>query len=832
MRICIGLALLLFTWEALASESANVALFKKKIQPILSEYCYDCHADGANKGNVAFDEYKSEAELFAKRDLWLNALKNVRAGLMPPEKKPKPSAAQIQELENFIKAEVFEIDPVNADPGRVTIRRLNRTEYRNTIRDLTGFDYKVEEELPPDDTGYGFDNIGDVLTMSPMLMEKYMEAAEKVTAASVPRFASMPREKALVETNQRRQGKAMTFYEPAKVSNSFRVEKPGTYRVMLDLEVQGQFNFDPGLTKVTFKAGDKEMLSRELGWAARKTINLSFEDKWEAGDVPLVMEMTPLVDVKEKLNSLDLRVVGLRVVGPLEKEHWVQAKNFDRYFTKEAPTDAKERREYAREVLKRFADKAYRRPVEEKMLGRLVTFAEQISSEPGKNFYDGIAGAMTPILASPRFLFRIEESDPSSPKDQHPLVDEYALASRLSYFLWSTMPDEELFALARKNELRKNLAAQVKRMLHHERADAFVGNFVGQWLQVRDVEGIDINVRAIVAADGAGDPDMEKKRKRFQELREIEESKLTPEETKEVAELRQQLFRRRQNTPQELDRPLRQALKEEVEKVFAYIAREDRSVVELINGDYTFLNERLAQHYAITNISGPEMRLVKLPAESTRGGILTHGATLIVTSNPNRTSPVKRGLFILDNILGVPPPPPPPDIPALEEVDKEIGEKRMTLREKLELHRSKPLCHSCHNRMDPLGFALENFNAMGVWREMERGQKIEASSTLVTGEKFSDIREVKNVLATKYRTQFYRCFAEKVMTYALGRGMEYYDVEAIDRIVSKLNETDGKFSSLLMGIVESTPFQKRRSPTFQENLTPAKPAETRASLDQ
>jgi hypothetical protein len=529
-----------------------------------------------------------------------------------------------------------------------------------------------------------------------------------------------------------------------------------------------------------------------------------------------------------------MRVVHLKVQGPLEKEHWVRMKNFERFFSKDPPTDVTQRREYAREVLKRFADKAYRRPVDEKTLGRLVKIAEETYSLPKKSFEDGIAAAMTPVLASPRFLFRIEESEVGPNSKDHPLVDEYSLAARLSYFLWSTMPDEELTRLAAKHELRKNLAKQVDRMLHDDRSDAFMASFVGQWLQVRDVEGIDINSRAVIARDGQGpDREMEAKFKRFRELRDIEENKLTPEQAAEVKELRTVLFRGgRRNQGPELDGNLRRALRDEVEKVFAYIARGDRSVIELIESDYTFLNEKLATHYGIKDVSGTEMRLVKLPADSPRGGILTHGATLIVTSNPDRTSPVKRGLFILDNILGIPPPPPPPDIPALEEAEKEITGKRPTTREALELHRSKPLCHSCHNRMDPLGFALENFNAMGMWREMERGQKVDAAGSLVTGEQFGNIREVKQVLASKYRTQFYRCLTEKMLTYALGRGLDYYDVDAVDRIVENLMKENGKFSALLSGIIESAPFQKRRNPNFQENLPPAKPAETRASLDQ
>lgn len=814
----VAVAIALSSFAALASESPAVVHFRKTVQPILAEYCYDCHADGAKKGNVAFDEFKSDEELLAKRDLWFAALKNVRAGLMPPEKKPKPSAEQKKALETFIKTDVFEIDPANPDPGKVTIRRLNRNEYRNTIHDLMGYDYKVEEELPPDDTGYGFDTIGDVLTMSPLLMEKYMQAAETITRAAVPRTSLMAPEKTLVDVKPRGNGPKMSFYETNTVSKSFKVEKAGTYRVNLDLEVLGQFNFDPGETHVTFKAGDKELFAQNLKWQSHHVFNYSFEDKWEAGDKPLVMEMTPVTPKDMIKNSLELRVIGLRVEGPLEKQYWVHPKNFERFFTKEPPTDATGRREYAREVLKRFADRAYRRPVDERTLSRLVGLAEQFYTAPGKKFEDGIAEAMTPILASPRFLFRIEETEPGGDANLHPNIDEYALASRLSYFLWSTMPDAELFGLARKHELRKKLGAEVERMLKDPRSDAFVQNFVGQWLQARDVEGIDINVRAVLGRDGAEDPEVAKKRKRLEELRDIPDNKLTPEQNKEIEALRKFLFSNRKNVQNELDGNLRRALREEAEKVFAYIAREDRSIVEFINADYTFLNEKLAAHYGIKDVTGQEMRLVKLPADSPRGGILTEGVTLIVTSNPTRTSPVKRGLFVLDNILGMPPPPPPPDVPALEQSKDQVSDHEPTVRELLEIHRAKPLCSSCHNRMDPLGFALENFNAMGMWREKERGQKIDATGSLITGEKFASIREVKDVLATKYRENFYRCLTEKMMIYALGRGLEYYDVEAVDRIVENLNQHDGHFSALLSGIIESAPFQKRRTPGFAETL--------------
>lgn len=405
-------------------------------------------------------------------------------------------------------------------------------------------------------------------------------------------------------------------------------------------------------------------------------------------------------------------------------------------------------------------------------------------------------------------------------------IDEYALASRLSYFLWSTMPDTELFRLAEQRELRKNLAAQVKRMLADSRSDALVENFVGQWLQVRDVEGIDINVRAVLSRDRGEERRFNRDRQRFQKLREIPEEELTPEQKKELEEMRAQFRNRFRNRPQiELDRELRRALRQETEMAFAHVLRENRSALELLDCDYTFLNERLARHYGLTNlnVTGGDMRRVSLPADSPRGGVITHGAPLIVTSNPTRTSPVKRGLFVLDNLLGLPTPPPPPDIPNLEDSEKEVEGRQPTLRETLAIHREKPLCASCHNRMDPLGLALENFNALGMWREKERGQAIDAAGKLVTGETFSDIREVKRVLATRHRLTYYRCLTEKLFTYALGRGPEYYDTQTLDQIVERLDKGNGRLTELVMGIIESAPFQKRRNQSVSGEPEPPKP---------
>jgi hypothetical protein len=812
-----GLLALLLLSSRFAAASQNptstVERFNKEIRPILVEYCYDCHGEGMDKGKVAFDAFKTDEELIGRKELWQAVLKNVRAGLMPPEKKPRPSAAQQSALERWIKYEAFGLDPLDPDPGRVTVRRLNRLEYKNTIRDLTGHDFKVEDELPPDDTGYGFDNIGEVLTVSPLLLEKYMQAAETIVASAVPRVTRMVAERFFPGTAFRNDGAKergkdrFSFYDETLLHHPITVEKAGTYRLTLELEVFGEFIFDPGRCRVSLKAGDRSLVETELGWQNGKKFSYDAEEIWPAGPQSLTVEVHPLTPVDQKKNSLTLRVAGVRLRGPTEREHWARPKNFELFFTKDPPEQPAERAVYAREVLARFVRRAYRRPVDDKTVDKLVQIAEATYSRPGKKFEDGIAQALIPVLASPRFLFRIEgEGQPAGKANR--FVDEYSLASRLSYFLWATMPDAELMRLAERGALRRNLAAQARRMLADERSREFVDSFVGQWLQVRDVEGIDINSRVILSRDAAQDRELQRNRQRFRELRDIPDEKLTPEQQKELDEFRRRFGERPQV---ELDRDLRRALRLESEMLLSHILKQDRSVLELLDCNYTFLNERLAKHYGITNIVGGEMRRVDLPPDSPRGGVLGHGSVLIVTSNPTRTSPVKRGLFILDNILGTPPPPPPANVPPLENSEKENEGRTPTLRETLAVHRENTLCRSCHNRMDPLGLALENFNALGMWRTKERGQPIDSTGKLITGEPFNDIRELKKILVTDRRLDFYRCLTEKLLTYALGRGLQYTDVETVDRIVADLEKNGGKISALLMGVVESAPFQKRRN---------------------
>jgi len=829
--LAVSLGLLAVSELSRAKEASQGALYPKPVEHVLTTYCFDCHGEGMQKGKVAFDQFESRDAMLARRDVWLMALKNLRAGIMPPEKKARPDAAEQHALEEWIKGQVFQIDPRNPDPGRVTIRRLNRVEYRNTIRDLTGFDFKVEEELPPDDTGYGFDTIGDVLTVSPLLLEKYMRAAEAITAEAVPREQRAPTEQTIAgaefqTASTNASFDRLSFYQEASVVHKYNAKESGTYHLEFEVQVLGQFEFDPGKCSVAFKADDKVLGTRDFGWQNGKKFNIEFEQKLDAGEHELGLELHPQTPTNQKLNSLDFRLRQVRVRGPLEEGFGTRPKNFDRFFWKDPPKDAGERRIYAREVLSRFAKRAYRRPVEDKTIDRLVAIAEEVYSQPGKGFADGIAEAMIPVLASPKFLFRVEQVDPATARQKYPLIDEYSLASRLSYFLWSTMPDDELMALADRHELRKNLYTQVRGMVNDHRSHALVENFVGQWLQVRDLEGININEQVVLARDRGEDKERERRIQRLRELNAIPEDKRTPEQTKELQQMIEQRRRRAQSKDNiELNDELRRSMRDETQMDFDYVMRQDRSVLELVSGDYTFLNERLARHYGITNVSGHEMRLVNLPADSPRGGVLTDGSVLVVTSNPTRTSPVKRGLFILDNILGMPPPPPPANVPPLEASEKEFSDHQPTLRETLEMHRSKPLCSSCHSRMDPLGIAMENFNALGMWRDVERGAPIDAAGKLISGETFQDIREVKKTIVERHRRDFYRCLTEKLMTFAIGRGPEYYDTETVDRVVDRLDKENGRFSSLLMGLIESAPFQRTRNPA-EKYASDSRPAKT------
>ncbi len=803
---------------ATAEESSRVASYQREMLPMLQAKCFDCHADGEKKGDVAFDSGSQEA-LLKDTDLWFRVLRNVRDGLMPPpEKKDQPTPAERTALASFIKRDVFQLNPAEPDPGRVTLRRLNRSEYRRTIKDLLDVDFRTEDEFPADDTGHGFDNIGEVLNISPMLLEKYLEAAKTIVAKAVPTQGKIMPEFQVEGTTFRRADSndeqvLLSYYTASSSVAQTEVAVAGSYGI--HFKYSGHERYVEGETdanecQLTFKVDGAEVAQRKLGPAAGRDMQQEATCELAAGKHTFTVDLQPLTPEKKQVRSLNVRLDALTLAGPADTAHWIKPPNYDRWFPEVLPAEPAERLALATSMLGKFATRAFRRPVDAATPARLAKLAEGVYSQPGKNFESGIARAMEAVLGSPRFLFREEPAETSETVDGFPFIDEYALASRLSYFLWSTMPDEELLQLAGAHQLRANLGAQFKRMFADDRSQAFLRNFTGQWLEARDIEGVPIDVRFVLLREEKPDPELEAARARFFAMRRRDQETLTPEEKEQLAADRA-LSRKRFDKYKDRDfgGSIRRDMRRETEQYFEYVLRENRPLTELLESDYTFLNQRLADHYGIPDVKGEEIRRVTLPPDSQRGGLLTQGTILAVTSNPTRTSPVKRGLFILDNILGSPPPPPPANVPPLEDFSSGKG-REGTLRENLAKHREDAKCAVCHNRMDPIGLVLENFNAMGKWREFERGKSIDAAGELASGEKFSSARELKHVLVANHQEAFERCVTQKLLTYALGRGLDFRDEATMDQLLGKLHAAEGKAGSLLQAIVESDAFLKRR----------------------
>lgn len=822
--------------------AADEVVYERDVRGFLTTYCSDCHADGANEGNVDIGAFLKRSDHQQDTLFWDKLLRNIRADVMPPADMDQPSRDEIARLAEWVKSEVYQIDESNPDPGPALVRRINRNEYRNTIRDLFGYDFQADLLFPADDTGYGFDNNAAALNVSQILVEKYLKAAEEIVAANVPkvsrvvkrvRFSGkelvhLPLEPEMVDADEseskgpRDRGKTerLDFKDPARVGRTFQVAKSGKYKLDVSLWVRGNFFFDPGRTELVIRFDGKEIHRQKFVWEERVQYPFEFDYTLEPGEYDFEIQLTPLPDAegvapREKSTDLYIQVDHAMLVGPEATEDWVPPDNYQQYFHRSMPpTDPQERQVYASEILQRFASKAFRRPVDQSTIDGLVAIAEDSYSKPGHTFEEGIGRAMVAVLASPRFLYLAEDvqipevngdeadSDGAAHTPVSALIDEYALASRLSYFLWSTMPDDELMSLASVGQLRENLDTQVKRMLNDRRSQNFLSSFVGQWLRSREIENLMLDPNAIADGDKSAEELAEEQRQR---------------------EERGRRFRGFRRPKLRFDVEIQRAMQQETELCFGYIMENDRSVLELIDADYTFLNEDLAEHYGIEGVSGDRMRKVDLPEGSPRGGVLTQGTLLTVTSNPNRTSPVKRGLYVLENILGTPPSAPPPDIPELDESKDRFEGRTPTLREVLAAHRENAICMSCHGRMDPLGFALENFNALGMWRERDGGQPIDASGELLSGEGFNDIRGLKRILRETKQADFYRCLTEKLLIYSLGRGVDVKDTATIDRLVDDLLASDGRFSVLIDGIVHSPQFQRRRLTSAQtERFSAAK----------
>lgn len=731
--------------------------FKGDVLPVTRQFCGACHGASNPMAGLSLVGFRDTASVIKARDTWEKVAQNVKSRQMPPAGAPQPSQGQRDRLVQWIETTLSGQCTIQ-DPGRVTLRRLNRAEYNNTIRDLMGVDFHPADDFPSDDVGYGFDNIGDVLSISPLLMEKYLAAAEQVA------------EKAIVIPDT---GMKTIRFGGDQLTGGSSYDNTGGRELATNIEVGTDYNFpDDGdyvLRVQAFgqQAGpDPARMAVSVGGKILRTFDVPVTES-----APQVYELhfpakagkqhvaTAFINdyynptapsPKDRDRNLIVNYIELvtpaKAPAPLPESH--------RRIITVTPTPTT-RTECARTIIGDFARRAYRRPVTPAEVDRLVRYVD-LAQKNGESFERGIQLAVEAVLVSPYFLFHVETNAPGANGKSAQLLNNYEMASRLSYFLWSSMPDEELFSLAAKGSLQDPavVRAQALRMLKDPKAHALAENFAGQWLELRNL--------AIVSPDPGRFPD-------FNEV-------------------------------------LRTSMRTETEMFFEAIVNEDRSVLDFLDGKFTYLNEPLARHYGIPGVHGPEFRRVALDGTE-RGGVLTQASILTVTSNPTRTSPVKRGKWVLEQILGTPPPPPPPGIPALSEAKGVV--ETGSLRERMEQHRKNPACATCHAQMDAIGFGMENYDAVGVWRTKDGTFPIDASGTLTGGHSFNGSAELRSLLMTR-KDQFVRCLSEKMLTYALGRGLETYDRCALDGMTHSVAQKQYRFSSLILAVVESDPFRKRR----------------------
>lgn len=743
---------------------AKKSEFAEKVHPILTKYCATCHNDQKSAGDLSFDKFKDKMSARKDRKIWSQIAEVLKTKQMPPKNKPQPTDAERSALIDWAENGIDHVECGQVkDPGRPTIRRLNRAEYTNTIRDLIGINFQIADDFPTDDVGYGFDNIGDVLTLSPILVEKYLAAAEKILDQAIVV------EKQIVSGKDtfRPQNFRTTLARPTTPPRGqFLLHSNGKVFVNFEFLHTGEYiirgraygeQAGSELPKMAIQVDNKTIKSFDVDAVEGKSKTYEVRTRITSGrhDVELAFTNDYLEKDSKggKNKDRNLYIELLEIEGPFNPEVKPLPESHKRIMIAR-PKSSADMERAARAIVENFAAKAYRRPVESNEVDRLLKLF-WMADKQGDPFEKCVALALRGALVSPHFLFCIEkDAEPNNPKAIHP-VSDYELATRLSYFLWSSMPDDTLFALAAKGELRKPgvIEAQVKRMLADPKAKALTDNFAAQWLNLRMI------------------PALEPDKKTY--------PKFNPS--------------------------LKKAMVRETELFFEHILKEDRSVLEFLDSDWTFLNNELADHYGIKGVVGSDFRKVHL-TDRNRGGVLTQASVLTLTSNPTRTSPVKRGKWILENILGTPPPPPPPNVPELEEKG---GELKGSLRERMEKHRTNALCASCHQKMDPLGFGLENFDGVGAWRTMDGKFKIDPSGELPGGLKFAGPAELRKILLGR-SDQFRRNLSEKLLTFALGRGLEYYDKCVVDDIVKYVTANQDRFSALAIGVVKSDAFQKRR----------------------
>ena len=781
------------------------------VQKTVSTYCVTCHNEKLKTGGLALDRAEL-SDVAAHADVWEKVIRKVRTGMMPPAGVPRPSAAERDALLSSLATTLDDAARAKPSPGRPLVHRLNRAEYANAIRDLLALDIDAAALLPPDDSSAGFDNNADVLGVSPVLLESYLTAAERITALalgdrSIPPAGEIYRVRQDESQDRHIPGLPLGTVGGILIDTTLPLDGEYQFRVTLfrtnlgtmrglEYEHQLEISVDGERVHLASFGGDKEIVAssdnptttgdavdgrftaRVKLPAGPHRIGVAFLEKTQALNTRRLQNY-----VRSSSDTIDFsgypHIDEVILTGPFNATGAGQTPSRQRLFVcrpASAKASAGRAREAdggssrrssdaidpsevgcARQILSTVARRAYRADVSEKDLATLMDFFRQ-GRKDGGSFDSGIDLALRRVLASPKFIFRTERDPAGVAAGAAYRLSDVDLASRLSFFIWSSIPDDELLDLAARGQLSKpaTVERQVRRMLAEPKAQSLIDNFLGQWLQLRNLKSKQPNSHEF--------PDF--------------------------------------------DDNLRQALHTETELFFGSIVREDRSVLDLMNADYTFLNERLAKHYGIGNVYGSHFRRVVLPDE-TRRGLLGKGAVLMVTSHPHRTSPVIRGKWVLENILGAPPPPPPDVVPPFDEETEAARPK--SVRERLEVHRRNPACAGCHRMIDPAGLALENFDAVGAWRTRDggtRGSAVDASGQLVDGTKVDGVVALRQALMREPDI-FVSTVTEKLLTYAIGRGLTAHDMPAVRKIVNDARREDYRFSSIVLGIIRSVPFQMR-----------------------
>jgi cytochrome c553 len=759
----------------------------RDVQKTVSTYCVTCHNDKLKTGGLALDRPEL-ADIAAHADVWEKVIRKVRTGMMPPAGVPRPNAAERDELLSSLVATLDAAARTRPNPGRPLVHRLNRAEYANAIRDLLALDVDVSTMLPADDSSAGFDNNADVLGVSPVLLESYLTAAERISALALGDRSLPP----AGEIHRVRQDESQDRHVPGLplgtvggilIDTTLPLDGEYQFRVTLfrtnlgtmrglEYEHQLEISVDGERVHLAAFGGDQEIVAssdnptttgdavdgrftaRVKLKAGPHKIGVAFLEKTQALNTRRLQNY-----VRSSSDTIDFsgypHIDEVILTGPFNATGAADTPSRRRLFVCTPKTQADEAG-CARQILATVGRRAYRSDLSERDLATLMEFFRQGRTDGG--FDSGIDLALRRVLSSPKFIFRTERDPAGLAPGAAYRVSDVDLASRLSFFIWSSIPDDELLDLAARGALSRpaTLERQVRRMLADPKAQTLVDNFLGQWLQLRNLKSKQPNSHEF--------PDF--------------------------------------------DDNLRQALHAETELFFGSIIREDRSVLDLMTADYTFVNERLARHYGIPNVYGSHFRRISLPDE-TRRGLLGKGAVLMVTSHPHRTSPVIRGKWVLENILGAPPPPPPDVVPPFEE--ETAAAKPKSVRERLEAHRRNPACAGCHRMIDPAGLALENFDAVGAWRTRDggtRGAPVDASGQLVDGTKVDGVVALRQALMREPDI-FVGTVTEKLLTYALGRGLGASDMPAVRAIVRDASRDDYRFSSIVLGVVRSAPFQMR-----------------------